>query len=50
MEIAIQILLLIVLTPIAGIIFLFILSSFADSYWQERNRKYRIEQRAQHGK
>ena len=50
MESAIQIMLLIALTPIAGIILLFILNSFVDSYWQERNRKYRIKQRAQHDK
>ena len=42
MELAIQILLLIVLTPIAGVILLFILNDVADSYWRERNRKYEM--------
>jgi hypothetical protein len=46
MEAAIQVLLLIVLVPMALGILLFILSSIRDSYWDERNRKYRMEQRS----
>jgi len=46
METAIQILLLIVLTPIAFIILVAFLDIIADSYWQGRNRKYQMEQRS----
>jgi len=50
METAIQILLLIVLTPIALIILALILNSFADSHWEARNRKYREQEMEQRRK